>query len=89
MTVRIHSAGQDELVFRPTRELATRAFGWDDMYLRGIDKGLRGADDICIVGDYVGLAGTGSRLVAGIVLPENDDWRGRLTAYAAVLDEQT
>jgi hypothetical protein len=83
-TVRIYSAGQDELEFRPTRELATRSFGRQDIYLHGGYQ-LRSASDIAIVGDYVGLAGAGSQLAAAIVLPEADDWQSTLTAYASVL----
>jgi hypothetical protein len=84
--VRVYSAAQSELIFRPTRDLARRGFGADQIFLAG-NMQLRTASDIVIAGDYVGFDGAGSGLVAGIVLPESDEPRSRLTAYAAVFDE--
>jgi hypothetical protein len=84
-TVRIYSADQAELAFAPSAELATRGFGFRDIYLHGSYQ-LRSAKDIVIVGDYAGLAGAGSRLVAAFVLP--DDGPGsKQTAHVGVFDE--
>jgi hypothetical protein len=87
-TVRIYSAPHGSVDFRPTHDLATRAFGAQDNLIGG-DYQLRAATDIAIAGDYVGLAGAGSSLVAAFILPEDDDWRSTPTAYAAVLTERT
>jgi hypothetical protein len=84
-TVRIYSAAHRDLVFASTRDLATRKFGADDIFL-GSNMQLRHANDIAIPGDYVGLQGAGSHIAAGFVLPENDDCNSRLTGYAAVFN---
>jgi hypothetical protein len=84
-TVRLYSARHDDREFRPVQDLATRGVGADDLYLHG-NYVLRSARDILIVGDYVGLAGTGTTLATTIVLPENDDWHSTLRAYAAITE---
>ena len=71
----------------PANSMGEVKFGFpnaQDIYLHGGYQ-LRGAGDIAMVGDYVGLAGVGSTLMAAIVLPESDDWRSELTAYAGVV----
>jgi hypothetical protein len=83
-SVRIYTARHDGLKFHPTLELATRDFGLIDLNLQG-NYQLHKAHDIAAVGDYVGLAGGNNQLAAAIVLPENDDWRSKLTAYAAIV----
>jgi hypothetical protein len=87
-TVRIYSAGHGDLEFRPTEELATRHVGLQDIWLGGAYQ-LRNANDVLFVGDYVGLAGAGSHLAVAIALPERDTSAGQVTAYAAILDEQS
>jgi hypothetical protein len=84
-TVRLYSAAHGDLEFRPARALASRQVGANDLYLHG-NYVLRSASDILIVGDYVGLAGAGSKLATAVVLPESDDWRSTLTGYAAIID---
>jgi hypothetical protein len=86
-TVRIHSAPHASLDFQPTHDLATRALGAQDIFIGG-DYQLRAASDIAIAGDYVGLAGTASSLVAALILPEDDDWHSTPTPYAALLTER-
>jgi hypothetical protein len=83
---RIYSAELSDTRFEISRNLASREFGLQDVDLRG-DWRLRNAVDIAHVGDYVGLAGSGTTLAAAIVLPQSDDWRSRLICLAAVLGE--
>jgi hypothetical protein len=85
-TVRLYSADQSELGFGDSVSLATREFGFGDIYLHGGYQ-LRSAKDIIIVGDYVGLAGTGTRVLAAFVLPDGGPG-SKQTAHAAVLDER-
>jgi hypothetical protein len=82
--VRLYSAPHGGTTFGPVRDLAARGFGAQDIYLHGGYE-LRGAADIAMVGDYVGLAAVGSQVAAAIVLPETDDWRSELTAYAGIV----
>jgi hypothetical protein len=86
-TVRIYSARLDDLVFTPKRDIATRAVGSQDIYLH-TNYQLRWAYDLLNVGDYVGLAGTDSRVAAAVVLPETDDRSSPKTAYATVMAAQ-
>jgi hypothetical protein len=81
-TVRIYTASHDSLDFKQSRTLATRAIGFDDIYLHTSYQ-LRWAFDMLNVGDYVGLAGVASSLASAIVLPEADKL-AKPTALATV-----
>ena len=47
---------------------------------------LRFCDDIPQIGDYVGIAATGSRVAAAFVLPESDRPNSRATNHVALHD---
>jgi hypothetical protein len=86
-TVRIYSAPHDDPEFRPVRDLAYRSFGTNDLWV-GQSYEWRQASDVAFIGDYVGLAGAGSKLAAAIVLPGNDDWRSTPLCYAGIYDAE-
>jgi hypothetical protein len=84
--VQIHSARSGGTEFKPSATIARRAIASNDIFLQG-NYHLNRVSDIANVGHYIGLAGAGRNLVAGIVLPETDDWRSRNAAYAGFLQE--
>jgi hypothetical protein len=82
--VRVYRAPHGTSDFAAGQLLATRPFGIDELFIHG-NYQLRRASDLANVGDYVGLAGCGSRLAAAVVLPAGQDWASTRTAFAGVL----
>jgi hypothetical protein len=80
-TVKIASSPFGEPRFRPTHDLASRQFSYQDFNLLGSPE-QSFASDMVRVGDYIGLAGSGSTLAAAFVLPEGDEWPAHTRAYA-------
>jgi hypothetical protein len=69
--------------FELDRILAKRRFPADEISLMGSYLA-RFADDISQVGDYVGVAASGSRVASAFVLPETNSPASRATVYFAL-----
>jgi hypothetical protein len=69
--------------FELDRVLAKRPFAADEISLMGSYL-LRFCDDIPQIGDYIGLAASGSRLASAFVLPATDSPTSRATGYVAL-----
>ncbi len=83
--LRSEKGGDGGTNFRVDRTLATRSIPVDEMSLLGSYL-LRSCSDAAQVGDYVGIAAAGSRVVAAFILPETDDPTSTARAYVAVHD---
>ena len=71
--------------FELDRTLATRPYPADEISLMGSYL-LRFCDEIPQIGDYVGIAATGSRVAAAFILPEKVEPTSRATLYVSLSD---